>query len=202
VGSEFSKVAMVIWGEPGFCPPQCSGPLKVECSGLLKPGSSWNFLRPQMPGGAKSAILFSFTARQLSDIGVELGFDDIVADLLCETLFFNVVGDCDDYRRFKKAYNEGLVFSGIPLDRAAGSPLAVEVLRHCPGDETPGAEVSSKYSAISGNRLGAYDPVYGGFSYYAPLLYAESADFSSIIYIQNGGLECSSVVRGVHACSG
>jgi hypothetical protein len=104
-----------------------------------------------------------------------------------------VVGDCDDYRRFKKAYNEGLEFAGIPLDRAVGSPLAVEVLRHCPGDQTPGAEVSSKYAGIAGIDLGAYDPVFGGYAYYVPLLYAQSADFNSIMYIQNGGLECSSV---------
>jgi hypothetical protein len=193
VGSEFSKAALVVWGEPGFCPPQCSGPLKVECSGLLKPGSTWNFIYPQVPNGSKSGILFSFTARQLSQIGDPLGFDDIVADVLCETLFFNVVGDCDDYRRFKKAYNEGLVFAGIPLDRAYGSPLAVEVLRHCPGDETPGAEVSSKYAGIAGIDLGAYDPVFGGYAYYVPLLYAESSDLNSVMYIQNGGLECSSI---------
>ncbi|MFQ5460877.1 MAG: DUF11 domain-containing protein, partial [Anaerolineae bacterium] len=42
VGSDFTKAALVTWGEPGFCPPQCAGPLKVECSGLLKPGSTWN----------------------------------------------------------------------------------------------------------------------------------------------------------------
>ena len=38
IGDQFSKAALVTWGEPGFCPPQCAGPLKVECSGLLKPG--------------------------------------------------------------------------------------------------------------------------------------------------------------------
>ncbi|MFQ5459383.1 MAG: hypothetical protein ACE5EL_01175, partial [Anaerolineae bacterium] len=193
MGSEYSKAALVTWGEPGFCPPQCAGPLKVECSGLLKPGSTWNFLGAQVPSGSKSAILFSFTARQLSDIGVDLGFDDIVADVLCETLFFSVVGDCDDYRRFKKAYNEGLEFAGIPLDRAVGSPLAVEVLRNCPGDQTPGAEVSSKYGGIAGSLLGDYDPVFGGYAYYVPLIYAQSAGFDTVMYIQNGGLECSSV---------
>ncbi|MFQ5459580.1 MAG: hypothetical protein ACE5EL_02185, partial [Anaerolineae bacterium] len=172
---------------------QCAGPLKVECSGLLKPGSAWNFIGAQVPSGSKSGIVFSFSARQLSDLGINLGFDDIVADVLCETLFFSVVGDCDDYRRFKKAYTEGLEFAGIPLDRAVGAPLAVEVLRHCPGDLTPGVEVSAKYSAVSGNRLGAYDPVFGGFSYYVPLVYAQSAGFDAIIYTQNGGLECTSV---------
>jgi hypothetical protein len=193
IGDEFSKAALVTWGEPGFCPPQCAGPLKVECSGLLKPGSTWNFLGAQVPSGSKSGILFSFTARQLSEIGVDLGFDDITADVLCETLFFGVVGDCDDYRRFKKAYNEGLEFAGIPLDDARGGLLAVEVLRHCPGDVTPGVEVSSKYGGIAGTHLGMYDPVFGGYAYYVPLVYAQSNGYNAMLYIQNGGLECSSV---------
>ncbi len=193
VGSEPSKAIMITWGEPGFCPPQCAGPLKVECSGLLRPGSAWNFLGAQVPTGAKSAILFSFTARQVSEIGGDLGFDDIVADLMCETLFFGVVGDCDDYRRFKKAYNEGTSFGGIPMRNAYGSPLAVEVLRHCPGDVTPGVEVASKYPGVSGDMLGVADPVFGGYAFYVPLIYAGKGGFNTIIYIQNGGLECSSV---------
>jgi len=196
IGPEPSKAVLVTWGEPGFCPPQCAGPLKVECSGLLIPGSTWNFLGAQVPTGSKSGILFKFTAAQLSEFGLDqvFGFDDVIADLMCETLFFGVVGDCDDYRRFKKAYNEGLEFAGINQVIAAGAGfLAVDVLRHCPGDVTPGVEVSGKYNGIAGDHLGAYDPVFGGFAYYAPLLYADKAGFNSIMYIQNGGLECSSV---------
>ncbi len=193
VGLDFSKAVLLVWGAPGFCPPQCAGPLKVECTGLLKPGSTWNFLGAQMPTGSKGGMLFSFTAKQLSQIGVHNGEDDIVADYMCETLFFGVVGDCDDYRRFKKAYNEGLSFAGVPMRLAYGSPFAAEVLRKCPGDVTPGVTVTSKYSGISGLMLGAYDPVYGGYSYHVPLIFAGKSGFSSVIYIQNGGLECSSL---------
>ncbi len=195
VGSEYKKAVLVTWGEPGFCPPQCAGPLKVECSGLLKPGSTWNFLGAQVPTGSKSGMVFQFSAKQLSEVGVDLGFDDVVADLMCETLFFGVVGDCDDYRRFKKAYEENGDFAGIPMnDRVKGDGiLAVDVLRHCPGDVTPGVEVSSKYNGIAGRHLGAYDPVFGGYAYYVPLLYADKAGFNSVMYIQNGGLECTSV---------
>ena len=195
LGHQLSKIVIVTWGQPGFCPPQAAGPLKVECSGLLIPGSSWNFLGGQIPTGAKSGIAFSFTAAQFSELGLAggLGFDDIVADFMCEQLFFNVVGDADDYRRFKKAYNEGYSYSGIPMMLAYGSPFGIEVLRHCPGDVTPGAEVSASYSGVSGTMLGAPDPVFGGFSYYAPLVYSDKGGFNSIIYIQNGGLECSSL---------
>ena len=194
LGCDFAKASLVTWGEPGFCPPQAAGPLKVECTGLLKPGATWNLLGAQIPNGSKSGILFKWTAKQLSEIGVDLGFDDVVADYMCETLFFGVVGDADDYRRFKKAYNEGLEFGGVPLDRATGGgALAVDVHRKCPGDVTPGVEVTSKYNGIAGTHLGVFDPVYGGYGYYVPLVYADKAGFTSIMYVQNGGLECTSV---------
>jgi len=195
LGFMSSKITIVTWGQPGFCPPQAAGPLKVECSGLLVPGASWNFLQGQVPTGAKSGIAFSFTCAQLSDLGLSgtLGFDDVVADYLCETLFFNVVGDSDDYRRFKKAYNEGLNYQGIPMALAYGSPFGVEVLRHCPGDLTPASTISSKYEGLAGFMLGAPDPVYGGFGYYVPVVYADKGGFNSVVYVQNGGLECSSI---------
>ncbi len=195
VGPEFGKAVLVTWGEPGFCPPQCAGPLKVECTGLLKPGSTWNFLGSQVPTGAKGGMIFKFSAQQISELFPTFGGeDDIIADYMCETLFFGVVGDCDDWRRFKKAYNEGLEFAGLNMRIASGlGYLAVDVLRHCPGDVTPGVEVSSKYNGIAGDHLGSFDPVYGGYSFYVPLLYADKAGFNSVMYIQNGGLESSSI---------
>ncbi|HQZ72013.1 MAG TPA: hypothetical protein PK826_11895 [Anaerolineae bacterium] len=194
IGCDPSKAVLVTWGEPGFCPPQAAGPLKVECTGLLFPGTSWIMMGAQIPTGSKGGMLFKFTAEQLTDVGIDLGFDDVVADLMCETLFFGVVGDADDYRRFKKAYNEGLDFAGINQRIAAGTGfLAVEVLRHCPGDVTPGVEVSSKYIGIAAAHLGQYDPVFGGHGYYVPLIYANKAGLNTVMYIQNGGLECSSL---------
>ena len=194
LGCDEAKAVLVVWAEPGFCPPQAAGPLKVECTGLMRSGSTWNMLAAQIPTGGKSGILFKFTARQLSEIGVNIGFDDVVADLMCETLFFGIVGDADDYRRFKKAYNEGLTFAGIPMDLAAGGGfLAVDVLRHCPGDKTPTALVSGMYNGIAGTHLGTYDPAFGGYGYYAPLVYADRGGFNAVMYIQNGGLECSSI---------
>ena len=78
------------------------------------PGSAWNLLGSQIPTGSKGGMLFKFSALQLGELpgnpgptlADDLGFDDVMADLMCETLFFGVVGDSDDYRRFKKAYNE------------------------------------------------------------------------------------------------
>ena len=194
VGSTFTRVALMVWGEPGFCPPQAAGPLKVECSGLMKGGATWNFLGAQVPTGAKSGMLFSLTTKTLAQVGLDddFGYDDVIADLLCETLFFGVVGDSDDYRRFKLAYDNGLSFAGLPMSLAWGQPIAAEVLRRCADPDSP-AQISSKYEGITGFAYGRYDPVYGSFSYYAPLLYASAGGLESVMYIQNVGLDCTTV---------
>ncbi len=193
VGSEPSKAMLITWGEPGFCPPQCAGPLKVECSGLIRPGASWSFLGAQVPTGSMSGVLYSFTARTLRQIGVELGFDDVVADVMCETLFFGVVGDCDDYRRFKRAYDEGDKFAGIPQDKARGAPLVVEILRKCPGNVDSAVVTTASYAGVPATDLGAYDPVERSYLYHVPLVYRGNSGFDSVLYIQNAGLECASV---------
>jgi len=195
VGCENQMAALVTWGEPGFCPPQAAGPLKVECTGMLKPGTTWNLYGAQVPTGSKSGILFKLSARQLSEDGIDvIPEDDVTGSYVCEVLFFNVVGDADDYRRFKKAYDEGLFFDGIDMSLARGSgALAVDVHRTCPGSATPGVDVTSKYNGIAGDHLGVFDEVYGGYSFYVPLVYASKAGMNSIIYIQNGGLMCSSL---------
>ena len=194
VGDDLIKAALITWGEPGFCPPQATGPLKVECTGLLAPGSTWNLIGAQVPVGSKGGILFKLSARPLLSLGIDVGVDDLAADYICETLFFGVVGDADDYRRFKRAYNEGLAFQGIPMNLAQGRGiLAVDVHRTCPGDATPGVDVTSKYDGIAGTHLGMLDPVYGGYSYFVPLVQAHSGGFNTLIYIQNGGIGCSSI---------
>jgi hypothetical protein len=194
VGNNFTRIALVAWGEPAFCPPQCAGPLKVECSGLLKPGSAWNFYGAQIPSGTKSARLYSLNARSLSEVGLadQFGFDDVIADVLCETLFFGVVGDCDDYRRFQLAYNQGGTFAGLPMDVAVGEPIAAEVLRQCGGPDHPNT-IASKYGAIEAFKFGQFDPVFGGYSFYAPLLFADASGFESVLYLQNVGTDCTTV---------
>ena len=92
----------------------------------------------QIPDGSKSGMLFKFSTKQLSDVGLDeiFGFDDIFADLMCETLFFGVVGDADDFRRFKKAYNEGGSFAGIPQDLASGRRTGGSWRSTCSGRAT------------------------------------------------------------------
>jgi hypothetical protein len=185
IGDRPAKALLVVWGPPGFCPPQCAGPLKVECSGLLRPGSAWHFLGAQMPTGAKSGAVFSANVDELDG--------DIFADALCEALYFGVVGDCDDYRRFRKAYDEMGRWNAFDFGLSPAQPMAVEVLRDCPGDVRPGVRVTGSYTGIAGEFLGHWDPVFGGYGFYAPSLYATAGPFNSILYIQNAGYECTSV---------
>ncbi len=189
VGDRPAKVLVLAWGAPGFCPPQCAGPLKVECSGLLAPGSTWNFLGAQLPSSAKSGMAFSANN---DPIQTPHGMD-FTADALCEALFETVVGNCMEYRRFLTAFTSGGYWNGFDFGAQPCQPIAVEVLRKCPGDLRPEVNVAASYEGVAGEWLGRYDPVYGGFAFFAPSLYAAHGGFNSVLYIQNAGLECSSI---------
>ena len=43
--------------------PQCRGPLKVECSGLIMPGAVWTFARGQLPTRSAGGLVVSFNVR-------------------------------------------------------------------------------------------------------------------------------------------
>ena len=194
LGPDAAKASLVVYGEPGFCPPQAAGPLKVECTGLMRPGGTWEFSGAYLPNGTRSARIYRFSALRLYEIGVELGFNDVVADYMCETLFFGVVCDCGEFSRFEKAYNEGLEFGGIPQDLAAGEGILVaQVVRECPSMTNPGKTVRSAYNAISGMRLGACVPMGDGFKYNVPLVYADWTDLNTSLYVQNAGGPCALV---------
>ncbi|MFQ5460330.1 MAG: hypothetical protein ACE5EL_06015, partial [Anaerolineae bacterium] len=97
-----------------------------------------------------------------------------------------------DYRRFQMAFNDGGTFAGMPMDVAVGEPIAVEVLRRCVSPDHPNT-IASKYSGIEAFEFGAYDPVFGGYSFYAPLLFADASGFESTLYLQNAGIDCTTV---------
>jgi hypothetical protein len=197
VGPDSNKAILVTWAAPGACSPQCAGPLSVACSGLLRPGGTWTFLGAQIPAEARSGALFQVSTRWMSDLGVDFGIaiDDDVADVLCDALLYGVVGNCDNYRRFLKAYSEGGEFAGIPMNqRVIGRGLlAVDVLRRCSGDPTSTVEVASRYNGIASDDLGFYDPTFGGYAYFVPLVYADRAGLRSVLHVQNAGIECASV---------
>ena len=197
LGCEFAKASLVTWGEPGFCPPQAAGPLKVECTGLIKPGSTWNILGAQIPTGSKGGMLFKFSAKQLSASCRRRWPSRRTTSR--PTTSARACSSASSATRTTTAA------SRRPTTRAWSSTwcrwtwprgdglLAVDVHRTCPGDVTPGVSVTRKYNGIAGTHLGVYDEVFGGYGYYVPLVYADKAGYNTIIYIQNGGLNCSSL---------
>lgn len=76
------------------------------------------------------------------------------------------------------------------------------VLRRCQPENTD-ATITSSYTAPDRLLQGRPDPEFGGFAYYAPALYAGWRSMNSDIYLQNLGLECTSVelwFRGENEC--
>ncbi|MEO8084757.1 MAG: hypothetical protein ABI780_13115, partial [Ardenticatenales bacterium] len=67
LGCANTKAMVVFWGDRSACPPQSAGPLKIECTGLLRSGSAWSVMAEgnQIPAGARSAIVYSVNADDL-----------------------------------------------------------------------------------------------------------------------------------------
>ncbi|MBK6769848.1 MAG: hypothetical protein IPG72_12725 [Ardenticatenales bacterium] len=98
VGDAETKALMVVWGTPGACPPQSAGPLKVECTGLIAPGSTWHFRADQMPVGANSAVVYSLSTDIVTDyLGQKLRF----ADLACLRISQKIIGNHEWWLRFR-----------------------------------------------------------------------------------------------------
>lgn len=191
----WTKSIMIVWGPPTSCGPQAAGPIKVECSGLIAPGSSWSYKGNLMPAGSRSAMVYSMSTDAI--INPIHGDPDIFADGVCERLFETVVADDDDWRRFDNAFRNFGVWEGFDFGAHIGQPLAVSVDRNCQGDNTPELSVQAAYPGISEWMEGLYAPIGGGYTYYAPLIWATFGpppkDWSSVLHIQNSGSVCTSV---------
>ncbi len=191
MGHDPSKAVLVTWDAPGTCPPLANGPLKVECSGLIRPGRTWIFIGAQLPAGAQSGLVLSFIARRLSELGLDFSFDDLASDMMCETLFFEVTGDADDYRRFIEAYRSGGDFGGIPQERVWGAPLAVELQRSCEHPIDAGGPRESRLAAIAAWEVERFSNAAGVYRYFAPLAPRPPGVAVASLSIQNVGLECA-----------
>jgi len=181
VGATFTKVALLLFQEnQGFCPPQVARPFKLECSGLLKPGSAWIFTSQGLPRAAKSAIAFSFNPFPAYNSQY----------YRCE--------DIDALRRTRD-WPEGwpgvfpTIGGTVNFNVFNGEPIAVEVVRKAPGNVNPSLVMASAYSGIGQAQEGRFDPLFGGFAYYAPQIYSGFLGFNTWLYIQNSGFECTSV---------
>jgi hypothetical protein len=221
IGDQPSKALLLMWSEHVDPGGMAVPPDGLLCSGLLRPGASWEWRDIGYPGMASGA-LFSFTAKTFSDLPSTMGIDgsgsgsngtngddigdDIVADRMCDVLLSEVVGDdSGGYERFHQAFTEGLSFAGIPMHTAVGAPLAAQAMRDGPGDETPGVRATAAYEALGAYRLGAPDPHFGVYEYHATPFYRARAGMTSTIHIQNAGHEDATVeiwTRPANRCGG
>ena len=99
LGPAATKAILVLWDELDAGAAACEAPAAVLCSGLLRPGSAWDF-GPDWPADVSSGIVFSVTAQRLSEIGVFVGNDAMVADYVCDQIRADVIGDCAAYAAF------------------------------------------------------------------------------------------------------
>jgi len=200
VGDAETKALMVVWGTPGACPPQSAGPLKVECTGLIAPGSTWHFRADQMPVGANSAVVYSLSTDIVTDyLGQKLRF----ADLACLRISQKIIGNHEWWLRFDTAYRTQDKFFGeieqsgaqftLDFKLHQGEPIAAVVNRGCPDAGDPNVTSWAAYTSVSSDQEGARDPVYGGYTYYTPLVFANKGGLNSILHIHNSGDECSSI---------
>lgn len=201
LGEKVIQGMIVIWGEAGACPPQAAGPLKIECTGLLSPGSAWSFSSAMLPPGSRSAIAYSLNASEdlLTPQGIELPFSRYA----CGALFDLLVGDDDQWFAFDKIYSEQRTYIGpapisgppvvLDFQRYKGEPMAISVNRKCPDPVDPARSNNAAYIGVSTDMEGTRDPVVGGYTQFAPLLFGDKGGLTSTIYIHNSGWFCSSL---------
>jgi len=172
VGGAPAKAILFLWGDySGYCEPQAPGPKKVECSGLIRPGSAWTWRGAQLPSWAKGGIVYSVPAD--------------LADLACAAANAAISGSdpAAGWREWEQRWwNQ---------EWGVGSPLVASVNRKLP--VTGGGFMASAYTGVSENMEGVYDPQFGGYMYYAPLNYNNYQGCTSALIIQNSGNQCTSV---------
>jgi len=173
VGMGPGKYALLLFGYSGpYCGPQCLGPKKIEMSGLVYPGAAWTYklatANTVTCGGAAfqptSGILLALSPAQAAALEF----------LTCSSAL-------------AKAY--GWWIAGT----AAGQPAAVSVNRIQTG--TGGTPRAASYTGIGEIMEGVPDPRTHAYMYYAPQLFDtfSPAGWSSRIWIQNSGIECTSL---------
>ena len=186
-----------MWGPPGECGEGCAGPVHVLCSPTIEPGGGTVISLQDAPADARSAAVFSFSTETVTWDDA-FAICDPIADLMCETLFHGVLGDCADYAAFKRAYERGQRFAGIPMDIARGSPLVVRVRRECDGPDAGGLPVAAGYGSLWGPALG--HTLQPGADLLHPLPVVHDSDHGrSVVHVQNAGHECAEVTLWVAA---
>ncbi len=169
VGSYATKAVLFLWGPySGFCEPQAPGPFKIECTGYLAPGSSWEFRAAQLPVQAVGGIAYSVPVDQ--------------ADAACRA--------ADQARRNNNWW--GWEQQWMNGQWGQGAPLAISVNRRFTNTAT-GLSYADAYTGISEYMEGQRDVRFGSYTFYAPINYVDYGGCNTTLTIQNSGDECTSI---------
>jgi hypothetical protein len=173
VGRAPGKFALLLYGYSGpYCGSQCIGPKKVELSGLVSVGASWNFKLSAANTLDCNGMLF------MAQSGIVVSLSE-AQWRAAESM------NCWEATR----YVDGL---WKPPVKAAGQPAAVTVSRI---QNSAGVPLAAAYTGISDAMDHGPDPRTGAYLYYAPIVLDRYCSYmwSSRIWIQNSGPQCTSV---------
>jgi len=186
VGLSDTKFALLLFDYSGpYCGPQCLGPFKVEFSGRVPVGGAWTYKlasanlidcsnRPYTsPDGVISGILVSLSMAQALTYEIQ---SCVAARTAVWTMWLNWMGQGGTL---------------LPL----GEPAAVSVNRIMTGVPS-GTPRAAAYTGIADWEMETGpDPRTSAYMYYAPQLFDtfSPAGWSSRIWIQNSGIECTSL---------
>lgn len=197
-GTVPAALVRIRWGEPGFCDPDCAPPLAVDCLPLLAPGASvvvdeWLT--------AASGVVLSLNDRSLADLGVSPGDQRTAAQALCGDVA--LAETCHGWRRLWTAWQGGNRYAGLPLAAVVGPAIGVELARDCPYGPPP-ARASSRVVAPSAAAALAGETRPDRFVYTVPdVLLPSGVELGSpLLYLQNAGTRCASVVVSFVAADG
>ena len=174
VGQGPGKFALLLYGYSGpYCGSKCIGPKTVELSGLVPMGAAWSF---------------ELGANTVDCNGVLFSPQSGIVVSLSEAQWRAVESmNCWEAMH----YVDGLWKP--PAVRAAGQPAAVSVNRLQLG--SGGTPLAAAYTGISDAMDPGPDPYTGAYMYYAPAVLDKYCNhgWSSRIWIQNSGSQCTSV---------
>ncbi len=199
VGRADTVIILFLWDDySAGCAAQSPGPKKAECSGLLKPGASWQWQLLHLPKWARSGIAYSvqtgplpagFTRPNLSWPQPYPGqtIDEYMCAAAQDAVERNPYDPWDDHPYY--AWRSWEEFWKLHFQ---GQPVAIEVDRIGMSAAT-GAYLSGGYEGFSRDMEGVENPVDGGYGYYSPVVYANFEGLTTWLYIQNSGDRCASV---------
>ena len=192
-----AQIVRILFGEPGFCSPDCAPPLAVRCTPLIAPGASFTFTEPRIgTKGFVGGVTLSLDGRSLAELGLGLGDNRTAAQVLCASP--RLTDSCAGWRQFWLAWQAGAAFDGLPLAHVVGPAITVEVERSCSGNDRVAG--TARYTAPSAAVALVAETQPDRFVYSVDDLSVPVDDtpgllngFGPILYLQNAGPRCAGI---------